>query len=117
MTLLERLQSWRGKKPPTVSSRHGALGEGAAKKHLQGAGLKFLTANFRTRRGELDLVFRDADCLLFVLFVRNLFLCQLWFVMKPQLAIRRGLNHRGWTWVMWSAWWKPSRHLILIPSN
>jgi putative endonuclease len=29
-------------------------------------GLKFLTANFRSPRGEIDLVFRDADCLVFV---------------------------------------------------
>jgi len=65
MTLLERLKSWRGKKPLPLTLRHGALGERAAKKHLQKAGLKFLTANFRTRRGELDLVFRDADCLVF----------------------------------------------------
>jgi Holliday junction resolvase-like predicted endonuclease len=73
MTLLERFQSWRGKKPPSLSSRYGALGERAAKKHLQKAGLKFLTANSRTRRGELDLVFRDADCLLFISFARNAF--------------------------------------------
>jgi putative endonuclease len=66
MTLLERLNSWRGKKPPPLTVRYGALGERAAKKHLQKAGLKFLTANFRTGRGELDLVFRDADCLVFV---------------------------------------------------
>lgn len=29
-------------------------------------GLKFLTANFRTDRGEIDLIFRDHDCLVFV---------------------------------------------------
>lgn len=29
-------------------------------------GLKFLTANFRSPRGEIDLVFRDDDCLVFV---------------------------------------------------
>jgi putative endonuclease len=28
--------------------------------------MKFLTANFCTRRGEIDLVFRDADCLVFI---------------------------------------------------
>ena len=28
--------------------------------------MKFLTANFRSRRGEIDLIFRDADCLVFV---------------------------------------------------
>ena len=44
----------------------GALGERAAKKHLQRAGLKFLTANFRSDHGEIDLVFRDQDCLAFV---------------------------------------------------
>jgi putative endonuclease len=29
-------------------------------------GLKFLTANFQSPRGELDLVFRDGECLVFV---------------------------------------------------
>jgi putative endonuclease len=29
-------------------------------------GLKFLAANFRSARGEIDLVFRDGDCLVFV---------------------------------------------------
>ncbi len=46
--------------------RRGQLGEQAAKAHLQALGLKFLTANFRSARGELDLVFREADCLVFV---------------------------------------------------
>jgi putative endonuclease len=46
--------------------RHGVLGERAAKKHLQKLGLKFLAANFRSERGEIDLVFRESDCLVFV---------------------------------------------------
>ena len=46
--------------------QHGSLGERAAKRYLKGLGLKFLTANFRSRRGEIDLVFRDEDCLVFV---------------------------------------------------
>jgi putative endonuclease len=46
--------------------RRGKLGEKAAKKHLRRAGLKFLAANFRSPRGEIDLVFRDRDCLVFV---------------------------------------------------
>ena len=46
--------------------RRGRLGERAAQQHLRQAGLKFLTANFRTTRGEIDLVFRDGDCLVFV---------------------------------------------------
>jgi putative endonuclease len=45
---------------------HGELGERAARKHLKRHGLKFLTANFRSPRGEIDLVFRDRDCLVFV---------------------------------------------------
>lgn len=28
--------------------------------------MKFLTANYRSKRGEIDLVFRDGDCLVFV---------------------------------------------------
>ena len=46
--------------------RHGRVGESAARKHLQRLGLKFLTANFRSKRGEIDLVLRDQDCLVFV---------------------------------------------------
>jgi putative endonuclease len=46
--------------------QRGSLGEKAAKKHLQKLGLKFLVANFRSKRGEIDLVFRDEDCLVFV---------------------------------------------------
>lgn len=42
------------------------MGERAARRHLAALGLKFLTANFRTRRGEIDLVFRDGACLVFV---------------------------------------------------
>ena len=45
--------------------RRGKLGERAAKQYLQEQGLKFLTANFRSPRGEIDLIFRDADCLVF----------------------------------------------------
>jgi len=41
--------------------RRGKLGERAAKKHLQRQGMKFLTANFRSKRGEIDLIFRDKD--------------------------------------------------------
>ena len=49
--------------------RRGRLGEAAAEAHLRAAGLKFLTANFRdpqAGRGEIDLVFRDGDCVAFV---------------------------------------------------
>lgn len=53
-----------GSLPPHL--RVGRCGEAAAKRHLKRLGLKFLTANFRTQRGEIDLIFRDRDCLIFV---------------------------------------------------
>jgi len=47
--------------------RHGQLGEQAAQHYLKKQGMKFLAANFRSRRrGEIDLIFRDRDCLVFV---------------------------------------------------
>jgi putative endonuclease len=36
------------------------------KSFCRNQGLKFLAANFRSARGEIDLVFRDGDCLAFV---------------------------------------------------
>jgi putative endonuclease len=66
ISFLERLWSWlqRDALPPHL--RYGILGERAAKRYLQRHGLKFLTANFRSPRGEIDLVCRDCDCLVFV---------------------------------------------------
>jgi putative endonuclease len=46
--------------------RRGRLGERAARRHLRKLGLKFLATNFRSARGEIDLIFRDADCLVFI---------------------------------------------------
>jgi putative endonuclease len=46
--------------------QRGRAGERAARLHLQRHGLRFLTANFRSKRGEIDLIFRDGDCLVFV---------------------------------------------------
>lgn len=66
MNFLARIKSWwQG----TVRPRHlhyGDLGEQAARKHLRRRGLSFLTANFRSPRGEIDLVFRERDCLVFI---------------------------------------------------
>jgi len=62
----ERIQSWLRRPPKPLHLRHGELGERAAKKYLQRKGLKFLTANFRSERGEIDLVLREKDCLVFV---------------------------------------------------
>jgi putative endonuclease len=66
MNLAARIKSLLGKPEKPEHLRRGELGERAAKKHLQSIGLKFLTANFRSDRGEVDLVFRDDDCLVFV---------------------------------------------------
>jgi putative endonuclease len=66
LPLLEKLKWWKDREEGPVQHRHGRAGERAAKKHLQQQGLKFLTANFNSGRGEIDLVFRDADCLVFV---------------------------------------------------
>jgi putative endonuclease len=66
MSVAQRIKSWwRGAELP-LHLQYGLLGERAAKKHLKRQGLKFLTANFRTDRGEVDLVFRENDCLVFV---------------------------------------------------
>jgi putative endonuclease len=66
VSLLQRVRGWWSGKPKPQHLRFGAAGERAAKAHLKRLGLKFLTANFRTPRGEIDLVFRDHDCLVFV---------------------------------------------------
>jgi putative endonuclease len=66
MSLLEKLKAKFTSKVKPEHLRRGELGERAAKKYLQRLGLKFLTANFRSERGEIDLIFRDADCLVFI---------------------------------------------------
>ena len=66
MNLLEKIKARFAGKAKPEHLRRGELGERAAKRHLQKLGLKFLAANFRSDRGEIDLVFRDGDCLVFV---------------------------------------------------
>ena len=64
--LIEKIKArFTGKGKPEHLQR-GELGERVAKKYLRRLGLKFLTANFRSDRGEIDLIFRDGDCLAFV---------------------------------------------------
>jgi putative endonuclease len=66
MNLWHRLKAaWSSRSEP-LHLRHGRLGEQAAKRHLRRLGLRFLTANYAARRGEIDLIFRDRDCLVFV---------------------------------------------------
>lgn len=66
VNLLEKLKTRLARKAEPEHLRRGRIGELAARKFLQQQGLKFLTANFRSDRGEIDLIFRDADCLIFV---------------------------------------------------
>jgi putative endonuclease len=66
MSFLEKLKAKFAGKAKPEHLRRGELGERAAKRHLQKLGLKFLAANFHSARGEIDLIFRDGDCLAFV---------------------------------------------------
>jgi putative endonuclease len=60
------VNAWLERRKRPVHLQRGELGERAARSHLRKMGLKFLTANFRTDRGEVDLVMRHKDCLVFV---------------------------------------------------
>jgi putative endonuclease len=64
--LLAKLKACFAGKAKPETMRRGQLGERAAEKHLRSLSLKFLARNFRSGHGEIDLVFRDADCLVFV---------------------------------------------------
>ena len=64
--LLPRIRAWWNGRQKPLHLRYGELGERAARKQLRRQGLKFLTANFRSPRGEIDLVCREKDCLVFV---------------------------------------------------
>ena len=66
MNFLEKLKLRFASKEKPEHLRRGELGEHAAKRFLQKSGLKFLAANFRSAHGEIDLIFRDADCLAFI---------------------------------------------------
>ena len=66
MTFLARVGAWWSGVEKPQHLRFGELGERAAKRHLRRNGLKFLTANFRSPRGEIDLIFREQDCLVFI---------------------------------------------------
>jgi len=63
-TLLPSL--WGKKSILSPKAELGLQGEKVARRYLQRLGMRFLAKNVRTRRGEIDLVFRDRDCLVFV---------------------------------------------------
>jgi putative endonuclease len=50
--------------PSSLDTGHAA--ENKARAHLEAKGYKFLCANFRTRLGELDLVMKQKDTVVFV---------------------------------------------------
>jgi putative endonuclease len=66
MSLWKKLAFWKEDRDLPIHLQHGTLGENAAKIFLQRKGLGFLTARFRGKRGEIDLIFRDENCLVFV---------------------------------------------------
>lgn len=65
MGLWAWVQAWSQRRLP-LQVRRGRLGERAARRALRRAGLKVLATNFRSPRGEVDLVCRQGDCLVFV---------------------------------------------------
>lgn len=66
MNLWHQVKSFLFGSALPIHLQHGIRGEKAAKRFLQSKGLKYLTGNFRSKRGEIDLIFRDHDCLVFV---------------------------------------------------
>jgi putative endonuclease len=49
-----------------LGKRRGTEAERQARHHLERQGLEFVAANYHCRRGEIDLVMRDGDTLVFV---------------------------------------------------
>ena len=80
MNLLATLKNAFGARSLPLHLRRGRIGEREAKQYLRKMGLKFLACNFRSPRGEIDLIFRQkgqnprqklfagncGDCLVFV---------------------------------------------------
>lgn len=60
------LRRWLNPPALPIHLQRGQRGEKAAREHLESAGLRFLTANYRGGGGEIDLVFEDAHCLAFI---------------------------------------------------
>jgi putative endonuclease len=52
--------------PKTARQRRGTHAEDQACRYLQRQGLRLIERNYRSRRGEIDLIMRDADSLVFV---------------------------------------------------
>jgi putative endonuclease len=65
-----------GAASPTANA--GISAEALAARFLESRGLTVLARNFRTRRGEIDLIAQDGECLVFV-----------------EVRLRRGSSHGG----------------------
>lgn len=50
----------------SVKQRQGQIGEQRALAHLLGAGMQLVESNFSCKCGEIDLILRDGDALVFV---------------------------------------------------
>lgn len=50
----------------TYKQQIGKWGEGVAEKYLVSQGMETLARNFRTAHGEIDLVMRSGECIVFV---------------------------------------------------
>ena len=59
--LRERLNSL-----PQATADRGAWAEARAERHLRGEGLELVARNYRCRDGEIDLIMRHGDTLVFV---------------------------------------------------
>lgn len=64
--LIQQIRSiFRDRKQPD-HLRKGMFGERAAEHYLRQRGLKFLVRNYASKRGEIDLIFRQGQCMIFV---------------------------------------------------
>jgi putative endonuclease len=66
MSLWSRIRRKPEASPQPVHIQRGQCGEQTARAHLAAVGITCLTTNFRCRYGEIDLVCRDGNCLVFV---------------------------------------------------
>ena len=51
---------------PSKRQKYGQRGEAAAVTHLQQCGYQILERNYRTNFGEIDVIAKDDDCIVFV---------------------------------------------------
>ena len=62
----KKLLSWLNQPTGPQHLATGKLGEKAALKQLKAKGYKPLVENYRGKHGEIDLVMRDGECLVFI---------------------------------------------------